>query len=203
MNLGLEVFALGSVENPASAVVAFQAVARAVVLFGMAAFWQWWTGQWRMRGSLQGSFIVHQAFVGIIWAPLTEELAFRVVLLNKTLIARSHVSSVPAIALSNGVFFAFHHLWNIRTFPFTYVMLQCLVSLFAGSAAALHTLVFGKNAVIHVVAVHMSNNLLAMFYDPSVIAKDGGIFVLLYVLGLIFCNILWIRETKNQASMKI
>lgn len=176
--------------------VALRALGRVFILFGLAACWQWWTGHWLM--DVGGKLEFHRGFVIIIWAPITEELAFRGFLLRKTILARSSHSSLIVMALSNGIFFALHHLWNLWTFPVHYVMLQLLVSLVSGFASAFHVLTFGD--INSVVAIHMFNNLLAIFYDPATIAAQGGTnFVLLYVVALVFCNALWIRDTTHNS----
>lgn len=169
---------------------------RAVVLFGAAICWQYGTGAW-LLSSRQGTLTSHKVFAVAIWAPVTEELAFRGFLLRAIVQARTGNSTILTMAWANGIIFSLHHLWNLFSFPVAYVILQCVVSFVAGSAAALHVLVFGERALLQVTALHCANNLFAMCYDPSVV-QTRSLLMFLSVGGTVVSNALWIRECKAK-----
>lgn len=175
--------------------VGIAVLGRALVVHAVIMLWQWWSGEWMM--GFNHLTTIGDAFVMVVWAPVTEELAFRRLLLSESVKARGSVSSVFTLSLVNGACFALHHLWNLVSFPTPYVVLQCMAAFVAGTAAAMHVLTHSRSGLFEVILLHFVNNLIALFYNPSAI-NAGSPMVWLYFVAINASNIAWIARNLTN-----
>jgi membrane protease YdiL (CAAX protease family) len=124
------------------------------------------TGTWLFVP--MGAFSWSYALAVLLWAPVTEELAFRVLLLGRM---RSRLSgwSRTALALLSGLLFGAYHLVNLHSSPWMHVLLQSIAAFGAGTASSLHVLRHGNP--VDCVLVHVVHNAFAWCIDPLLVIR--------------------------------